>query len=69
MKTGLFSSLQQWLLTADMKEMTVNSIGNARSVLIQSVFLLIFKANTEASTRQSTQCVWYLMTDPISDVL
>ena len=37
LKTGLFSSLQQWLLTADMKEMTVNSIGNARSVLIQSV--------------------------------
>ena len=37
LKTGLFFSLQQWLLTADMKEMTVNSIGNARSVLIQSV--------------------------------
>ena len=32
LKTGLLSSLQQWLLTADMKEMTVNSIGNARSM-------------------------------------
>ena len=32
LKTGLLSSLQQWLLTADMKEMTVNSIANARSM-------------------------------------
>ena len=32
LKTGLLSSLQQWLLTADVKEMTVNSIGNARSI-------------------------------------
>ena len=32
LKTELLSSLQQWLLTADLKEMTVNSIGNARSM-------------------------------------
>ena len=32
LKTGLLFSLQQWLLTADKKEMTVNSIGNARSM-------------------------------------
>ena len=32
LKTGLLFSLQQWLLTADKKEMTVNPIGNARSM-------------------------------------
>ena len=32
LKTELLSRLQQWLLTADVKEMTVNSIGNARSM-------------------------------------
>ena len=32
LKTGLLFNLQQWLLTADKKEMTVNPIGNARSM-------------------------------------
>ena len=55
-----FNQPQPWLLTANVKETTVKSIGNARSVQIQSV-------RVSAMTRQSTTFSRYLMTFPISD--
>ena len=59
----VFSSVyERWFLTAKVKETTVKSIGN------RYLFLRILMANTTATTRQSTTCVPYLMTFPISDV-
>ena len=44
-----FSQQEPKLLTADMKETTVKSIGNVM-------------ANTKVTMRQSTKCVQHLMT-------
>ena len=72
-----FNQPEPWLLTANVKEATVKSTGNARSILdireidvntIRTCFLLIFMANAKATTKQSTTFVRYLMTFPISDV-
>ena len=56
---GMFFKFRQpepKLLTADVKETTVKSIGN-------------IMANTKVTMRQSTKCVQHLMTCPISKVL
>ena len=39
-RSTVFSSVyERWFLTAKVKETTIKSIGNARSMLIQSVFV------------------------------
>ena len=59
-------------MVVDLKETTVKSIGNAKSMQVQSAHVsadLYNKIiNTKATMRHSTTSVRYLLTFPISNV-